>query len=158
MLIFQDIDSLQRAAAERWVSLAHESIEIRGSFHIALAGGSTPRKLYQLMATPELSHQVDWKSVQIYFSDERSVPSDHPDSNFNMAAKALLQRVTIPIANVHPMHADPVTIQKDAERYEQILKNNLPLSENGFLVQMIQADGELEWYLDETAERYILKE
>jgi 6-phosphogluconolactonase/glucosamine-6-phosphate isomerase/deaminase len=73
-----------------------------------------------------------------------------------MAAEALLQRVPTPTANVHPMHADPDTIQKDAERYEQILKNNLPLSENGFPVQMVQAHGELEWYLDETAARYIL--
>jgi len=87
-----------------------------------------------LMATPEFSGQVDWESVHIYFGDERPVPLNDPESNFYMVNKALLEHVPVPTKNIHAIHADPGTIRKDAERYENVLEKNLPFSKDGFPV------------------------
>jgi 6-phosphogluconolactonase len=73
--------------------LARESTDARGRFRIALAGGSTPKILYQRLATPEVRERIDWRMVEVFFGDERCVPADHPDSNYHMAARALLERV-----------------------------------------------------------------
>ena len=68
---------------------------------IALAGGSTPRKVYELLAGDEFGSRVDWANVHVFFGDERAVPPDHADSNFRMANEALLSRVPLPEKNIH---------------------------------------------------------
>jgi 6-phosphogluconolactonase len=99
--VFADGNALARAEAERIVTLASAAIAARGRFTIALSGGSTPRTLYSLLATPPFASRIDWSRVHVFWGDERCVPPDHPESNFRMTREALLDRVPIPQANVH---------------------------------------------------------
>lgn len=101
-------EALMRAAAERFVAAAAGAIRARGRFAVALSGGSTPRGLYALLATEAYARRVDWSGVQVFWSDERCVPPDDPASNQRMAREALLDRVPLPAANIHPIHGqDP---------------------------------------------------
>jgi len=99
--VFQDIASLAQATAERFVELAGQSIEDHQRFLVALSGGSTPRPLYELLATGAFADRIDWTRVEVFFTDERCVPPDHLDSNYRMARLALLDKVPIPPGNVH---------------------------------------------------------
>jgi 6-phosphogluconolactonase len=99
--VFDDSGEVARAAARRIVELAGESIAARGTFSLALSGGSTPKAIFELLAADEFRTQIAWQSVHIFFGDERTVPPDHPDSNFRMANEAMLSRLPLPEANVH---------------------------------------------------------
>ena len=99
--IYSDSEALMRAAAERVVAHAAAAVEERGRFAIALSGGSTPRRLYELLATPAIAARIDWPRVHVYWGDERCVPPAHPASNFRMADEALLAHVPLPAGNVH---------------------------------------------------------
>jgi 6-phosphogluconolactonase len=80
---------------------------VRGErFRVALSGGSTPRAMHHLLATPPLVERIDWSRVEIYFGDERCVPPDHADSNYRMARESLLDRVPIPAEQVHRVHGE----------------------------------------------------
>ncbi len=96
-----DAGQLARAAAELFVNTAVDSIGARGRFRVALSGGTTPRRLYKLLATSAFSNRVDWSHVGIFWGDERYVSANDPDSNYGMAAEALLRHVPSPAANVH---------------------------------------------------------
>ncbi|MBI5040853.1 MAG: 6-phosphogluconolactonase [Gammaproteobacteria bacterium] len=124
--VYPDLEHLSEAAAERWIALCHAAISQRGAFHVALAGGSTPKRVYQLLARPERCDRIDWARVQIYFGDERAVPPTHADSNFRMAHEALLAHIDIPAANVQRMAATPEHIDKDAVDYAALLRERLP--------------------------------
>jgi len=99
--VFDDAEGVARAAARRIVELASESIAMRGTFSIALSGGSTPKAIFELLADDEFRTQVAWRNVHVFFGDERSVSPDHADSNYRMAKEALLARVPLPDENVH---------------------------------------------------------
>ncbi|HEV7889512.1 MAG TPA: 6-phosphogluconolactonase [Pyrinomonadaceae bacterium] len=99
--VFDDAESVARAAAEEFVRLSAEAVEGRGAFSVALSGGTTPRRVYELLASDEYGGRVDWPKVHVFFGDERTVPPDHADSNYRMAREALLSRVSIPTENVH---------------------------------------------------------
>jgi 6-phosphogluconolactonase len=99
--VFDDPESVARAAASRIVELAQASIAEKGSFTIALSGGSTPRRVFELLASEEFRDHIDWTNVHVFFGDERTVAPDHADSNYRMANEALLSRVNIPAENVH---------------------------------------------------------
>jgi len=101
--VLADPETLARAAASRFAGLARESVAARGRFAVALAGGSTPRRVYELLAGEEFREAVDWENVHVYFGDERAVPFDHADSNYRMASESLLSRVPLPPENVHRM-------------------------------------------------------
>jgi 6-phosphogluconolactonase len=88
-------------AAQRLLALSREAVGARSVFHVALSGGNTPNALFRLLASPEFSPQFDWSHIHLWWSDERYVPLDSPDLNFNMADDALVRHVPIPPANVH---------------------------------------------------------
>jgi 6-phosphogluconolactonase len=119
--IFDNADEVARAATRRIIELARESINARGRFSIALAGGSTPKVIYELLASDEFRDQVDWTRVHIFFGDERSVPPDHHDSNYRMASEALLAHVPIPPDNVHRMVGEGDAVA-NARLYEEELR------------------------------------
>lgn len=101
VLVFDDAETTARAAAERFVELAHDAISARGRFSVALAGGSTPKRTYELLASDEFKGRIDWTKTHIFFGDERCVPPSDADSNYRMADEALLSRVSIPPSNIH---------------------------------------------------------
>ncbi len=93
--IFEDAGQLNRFAAEKFVEIADEAIENRGSFTFALAGGSTPKSLYQLLGSDEFKNKVDWSKVFFFFGDERNVTPSDAESNFRMANENLFQPLKI---------------------------------------------------------------
>lgn len=101
MSVFDNAESIARATAERVAELARTSIEARGLFTVALSGGSTPRRVYELLAGEEFRQGIDWPNVHVLFGDERMVPPDHAESNYRMANEALLSRVPVPAENIH---------------------------------------------------------
>lgn len=126
LLVYADADALYAAAADRWLELAEDAIADQGEFHVALAGGNTPRGLYRLLAQTPYKQAIDWPHVHIYFGDERCVASDHPDSNYRMAYETLLSQVPIPPEQIHRIPADMADHQAAAEAYSSTLKHCLP--------------------------------
>lgn len=104
-------------AADEFVTAASEAVEARGVFTVALAGGSTPAGMYQLLAGAPYSSRVEWPRVSFFWGDERCVPPDHPDSNYGAAAGALLSRLLLPEANIHRMRGE-LPPQTAAAEYE----------------------------------------
>lgn len=112
-------EALARTVAEWLVSLASAA---QGNFRIALSGGSTPKPIYELLASPEFASRVPWNRIHWFWGDERFVPHDDPESNFRMAWQALLSRAPVPQENIFPIptDGDPASA---ALRYEQTLRN-----------------------------------
>lgn len=101
IIICRDADELNRRVAERFVVLADAAGARTGRFTVALAGGSTPRALYALLATPGFASRIPWLRVQLFWGDERCVPPDHAESNYRMARESLLSKIAIPEKNIH---------------------------------------------------------
>ena len=111
---------------------AVDAINIRGVCHIALSGGSTPKAIYRLMASDKYRASFEWEKIKIYFGDERTVPHDHPDSNYKMAMDALMSHVPIPSDNIFAINTQCEDYASCAEQYQDTLKDQLPVSEDGF--------------------------
>lgn len=104
--IFDSPALLATAAAARLAAIGREAIACRGRFLLALAGGRTPVETYRQLAAPPFGPPLDWSRTHVYFTDERAVPADHPDSNFGMASHVLLDRVPIPLQNFHRIRTE----------------------------------------------------
>lgn len=101
IFVFETPEQLALAAAERFVEYSNELLDMTERSSVALAGGNTPRRVYELLATERFKKRVEWPQVYLFFGDERCVPPEHPDSNYAMAYEALISRVPIPAKNVH---------------------------------------------------------
>jgi 6-phosphogluconolactonase len=122
LLVFDTPEQVAQAAAERFVDYANGSIRDHGSFAVALAGGSTPRRTYELLSGDEFKSGVDWLRVHLFFGDERMVPQDSLESNYRMVNDALISRVAIPPQNVHRIRGE-ITPAESADSYEAELKS-----------------------------------
>lgn len=138
--VFSDLDALSHAAADFFVERAAETIAKDGRFAVALAGGNTPKKLYELLASDAYRAKVDWENVWVFWGDERWVPPSDPASNEGMARAALLSRVPIPWAQIFPMYQPGLTPEQAAERYEKKLYEVLGLKCNIDLVLVGMGD------------------
>ncbi len=114
-----DAETLARRAAEWLCEAANAS---SGKFAMCLSGGSTPRRLYEMLSANPIAARMPWDRIHWFFGDERFVPHDHPDSNFRMAEKALFSRAPIARGNIHPIPTEGVTPEKAAADYEQTLR------------------------------------
>ena len=119
--IFKDAEALALAAAELFLTTAQEAIETRGKFTVALTGGSSPEKLYRLLAKESDNKNVDWNKVFVFWGDERWVPIADEKSNAGMTFKVLLDHLPIPGNQVFPMWADNSEPEDRAEVYEKLL-------------------------------------
>lgn len=126
--IGEDLQATAAAAADRWEALAAQAIRERGAFHVALAGGSTPRALYRLLAAAPRRERIDWQAVHVWFGDERCVPPDHADSNYRMAQETLLSHLPCAPARVHRMRGEVEPVSA-AHEYEGMLQQHLPRAE-----------------------------
>jgi 6-phosphogluconolactonase len=116
--IFGDPRDLAEAAVQMFVEEAEKAIKETGCFAVALAGGSTPKRAYEMLATGYDGEDLDWGKVHVFFGDERCVPPDHMDSNYRMAYEALLSR--IPVGSIHRMRGE-LSPHEAAVLYEEEL-------------------------------------
>lgn len=114
-------DALMQTAAGHLISAAAEAIETCGRFSVALSGGSTPQRLYALLATHPYASRVDWSRVHVLWGDERCVPPGNPVSNYRMACEALLDHVPVPRGNVHRIRGEDEPVAA-AAAYERDLR------------------------------------
>lgn len=130
--VFADRAALARAAAELVAGAAEGAAAERGAFHLVLAGGSTPRDLYRLLADERepFRSRIDWGRTHLFWGDERPVLPDHPDSNFRMAHEALLAHVPVPAANVHRIRGEEPEPPRAAAEYDRHLREFFGLSED----------------------------
>jgi 6-phosphogluconolactonase len=122
--VYPDLEELSRAAADLIARRARSAVEQRGSFVVALAGGRTPRRTYEMLAANPLRDQMPWSHVHVFWGDERCVPADDERSNQRMARQALLDHVPIPNGQIHPIACMDSPAQS-AQRYEQTLRQCL---------------------------------
>jgi 6-phosphogluconolactonase len=119
ILRFGDAEAMARAGADLVAAEAAEAVRARGVCFLALSGGSTPRRMFELLA----GHGgVEWGRVQVFWVDERCVPPDAADSNYRLARGALLDRVPIPAGNVHRMSGERRPCAAAAVEYEAELR------------------------------------
>ncbi|HET6994573.1 MAG TPA: 6-phosphogluconolactonase [Chitinophagaceae bacterium] len=118
---WKDHETMSLAAAHFFVAACHRVIAKQGKFSVALSGGNTPKRLYELLASNELSKNIPWKKVFLFWSDERFVSHSSPDSNYNMVKKSLLDKIDIPPKNIFPV---PVTGDpgQNARQYEATIR------------------------------------
>ena len=102
--IFSAEDEVLAALADYFIEVAKQAVTDNGQFNVSLSGGSSPKKLYEMLASSDYKYKVEWDKVYFFFGDERNVPADHPDSNFLMAKKALFDPLQIPASQVIPVN------------------------------------------------------
>ena len=102
--VFRDLNELSRAAADFFCEVAGKAARA-GEVFVALSGGSTPQRLYETLSTQEYHDRVPWIKTQLFWSDERCVPPDHPDSNYGNSSAALAGLPISPL-NVHRMRGE----------------------------------------------------
>lgn len=118
---FVDETALADGAAEEIVRSARNASRRRGRCTLVLAGGSTPRGLYETLSNEPYRARIDWSSVEVFWGDERCVPPDDPQSNYGMAQRALLSRVGVRPAAVHRIPVE-CGAERAAAHYEQEIK------------------------------------
>jgi len=106
VFIFDQPDTLYEQCAQRILQLAREVLNTQERFHIALAGGSTPRELYRHLSNTPAASAPDWHRIEFYFGDERCVTPDHSDSNYRMVKEALFTPLGIPEDAIHRIHGE----------------------------------------------------
>lgn len=121
ILIHDDLEALSHAAAGLFVQHAWQAAAEQGRFSVALAGGGTPRRTYELLAQAPYRDRVPWPQVHVFWGDERCVPAADPRSNARMAREALLDHVPIPADQVHPVDGGAPPKQAAAQ-YEATLR------------------------------------
>jgi 6-phosphogluconolactonase len=132
--VLSDGQAVAQAAADEFVKLAREALQRKGSFTVALSGGSTPKTLYSLLAERTqkgIGPEIPWSQIHLFFGDERHVPPDHADSNYRMANEAMISKIPVPAANVHRVHTENKNAGAAAEEYDRTLVQVFNLSTNG---------------------------
>ena len=126
--LFSDPSLLSYRGAELFKEQSNRNC--KGFFRVALAGGNTPKKMYEILASEPFLSQIEWNKIEIFFGDERLVPLNHPDSNFCMANEVLLKNIPIPKENIHPVLVSsdktPEEIALDYEKEIWTIFNILP--------------------------------
>ncbi|MBD2460191.1 6-phosphogluconolactonase [Oscillatoria sp. FACHB-1407] len=120
--VLPDLGALVQRSLSIVLEQMQQAVAERDIFTIALAGGNTPKPLYEAIAQENLP----WDKIHVFWGDERYVPPDHPDSNQGMARRAWLDRVPIPASNIHPIATDAADPAIAAQTHEQLLQDFFP--------------------------------
>lgn len=126
--IAEDINELSVSVANWLVQYISQVLEKQDRFTIALSGGSTPKKLHELLVTAAYRDKIDWSKLHIFWGDERYVPLEDERSNAKMAYDTLLNHVSVPASQIHIMRSD-IAPEDAAAAYEQLLHeyfDNMP--------------------------------
>jgi 6-phosphogluconolactonase len=126
--ILADGAAIAKRAAQEFVQATATAVREKGTCNVALAGGSTPKALYSLLATdPALRSRLPWDELHLFFGDERHVAPDHPDSNFRMATEAMISRVPLAEDQVVRIKGEYQDAEEAAREYEQALQSHFHL-------------------------------
>jgi 6-phosphogluconolactonase len=115
-------DDVAAAAAEIIVARATVGLRDRGRYSLALSGGSTPERLYRLLAGPTYRERVAWDQIDFFWSDERAVAADDANSNFRLANESFLAPLAIPPARIHRLPGEQVDLDAAARSFEDELE------------------------------------
>lgn len=118
--IFADTDALAKAVADEIVDLIAATLQKQDRFTFVLSGGSTPKKLYELLASDEYRHRINWQALHFFWGDERCVPFTDERSNARMSYKTLLDKVPVINNQIHVMRTD-MPGDESSVMYEEIL-------------------------------------
>ena len=131
--VLPDGPAIAQSCAQRLVEIAAAAVKEKGSFDLVLAGGSTPKILYNLLVEdPALRSQVPWDKMHTFFGDERHVKPDHPDSNYRMAYESLISKSPLKPEQVTRMKGEYPEAEDAAREYEQYLRTHYKLAEGQF--------------------------
>jgi len=111
-LVFETADDVARKGLELILDISQRSIEENGEFHIVLAGGTTPRNIYQLLA----KQACEWQKWHFYIGDERCLPINDPERNSEMVRTTLLENINVPDTNIHFIQAE-LEVEQAAQNY-----------------------------------------
>ncbi len=126
VVVAADAEALAEAAARIWADASRHALAAHGSFHVALAGGATPKAAYRAVARVS-DLDFAWHRTHVYWSDERAVPPDHELSNYGMAKKALLDELPIADAQIHRRRGEAADLDAEARRYAGELPESIDL-------------------------------
>ncbi len=129
--IYDDDLAVSVAAADFFVNTAVESVKEKGRFSVALSGGGSPKKLYELLATDKYRNQIPWEDVYIFWGDERFVPRDDEQNNAKMAFDVFLSHIPVPEENIFPIPI-AMTPRESAAEYEKNLHTYFHNTEPSF--------------------------
>lgn len=118
IIIPGDVNAAVKFSVDHFLSLAKRNIDQKGLFTVALSGGSTPKAIYKALSENPDSKKIDWQKVLCFFSDERAVPPNDPESNYHMAMEGGLKNLPIPKENIFRMKAES-NIEENAIKYER---------------------------------------
>jgi len=130
--VFSDSEELASAAADWFKETSNHSIAAKGHFSVSLAGGQTPKKLYQFLTTDSYSSRINWKQIHLFWGDERYVPPESIDSNFRMVKESMLDYISIPSQNIHcyntklSPHACAMDYEKDIRKHFNLEEEQFP--------------------------------
>lgn len=128
--ITTDAEELASRTVSLFVSAAHEALESKGTFYVALSGGQTPKRAFEKLAASGAAQALLWQHIHVFWADERYVPADSPHSNYRLAADAFLKKVPIPPDNIHRIPTEQEDICSAARAYETILRNAFALDKS----------------------------
>lgn len=122
--ILKTIPQLIKSAALHFINVGNNAIASRGEFNVVLSGGNSPKKLYELLTSPEYKEQVNWEKVNFFFGDERYVPANDPENNAYMAKRTLLDPLNIPKSSIFPIDTS-LSPQEAAKNYTSTITSQL---------------------------------
>jgi 6-phosphogluconolactonase len=129
IIILKDPNAVADYAANRFVYVSKEAEQKKSIKHIALSGGSTPGLLFKILTSNTYKEQINWQNIHLWWGDERAVPPDHSESNFETAQKLLIKKIDIPLNNIHRIKSE-LKPDTAAEKYQQEIIDNITLIDN----------------------------
>ncbi len=123
--VFDNLDTLYKKAADTFVELSEKAVQKHDKFVVALSGGSSPKAIFNLLATEEYSQKINWGKIYFFWVDERWVSLNDEKSNAKMTFEALFNKVPVSKDHIFPMYKDGIEPEDYAKEYEQDIKNIL---------------------------------
>ena len=130
-VILPGAEEIAYEAADCIVKLAQEVLKEKEYFRLVLSGGSTPKRLFKILAGDAYQHQLSWDRVHFFWGDERCVAPDHPDSNYRMARETFLDSLKIPETHIHRLKGEASDLNASALEYEGKIRDHFSIKENG---------------------------
>jgi 6-phosphogluconolactonase len=129
--IASDPEDLARKSVEIFVSEAQNAIKTKDTFRVAISGGHTPKRFFELLGEEPKATSLPWEKVHLFWVDERYVPPDSQWSNYKLAADTFLSKVSIPEENVHRIPTEFEDFNVAAQRYEETIRRVFGLEQKG---------------------------